>query len=179
MESEIGNYLLSSEWFAVRTRSRQEKSAAALLETLGVPHFLPLTSEIRQWSDREQVVKVPLFTGYLFVRISLAREGRLQVLKTPGVIGFVGNQSGPLSIPDQQIEDIRTVLENRVECRVHPLLNEGDHVRVMRGPLAGVEGRIIRSNSSVRLAISIEMIHRTLLVNVSQNDVELFKHRAA
>ena len=179
MNCEIGNHQDGSQWFAVWTRSRQEKSAASVLEMLGVRHFLPLKSEVRQWSDRKQNVTVPLFSGYLFVRINPARDGRLQVLKTPGIAGFVGNQTGPLPVPDQQIEDIRVVLEKRVECVVLPLLDEGDLVRVMRGPLAGVEGRLIRSNSSTRLSISIEMIHKSLLVSVSRHDVELLEHRAA
>jgi transcription antitermination factor NusG len=161
------------------TPYRQEKSAAAVLGALGVLHFLPLKSEIRQWSDRKQKITIPLFSGYLFVRIDIARDGRLQVLKTPGIAGFVGNQTGPLPIPDQQIEDIRTILEKRVHCDVMPLLIEGDSVRVVRGPLTGVEGRLVRSNSSTRLAISIEMIHKTLVVSVSRNDVEMIENRAA
>ncbi len=178
MDYESGNYSSDSQWFAVWTRSRQEKSAATMLEALGVPHFLPLKSEVRQWSDRKQAVTVPLFSGYLFVRIDLAKDSRLRVLNTSGVAGFVGNQSGPLPIPDHQIEGIRTVLETRVECTVTPLLNEGDCVRVLRGPLAGVEGRLVRSNLSSRLSISIETIHKSLLVNVSRHDVELLENPA-
>jgi transcription antitermination factor NusG len=179
IDYEIANHPDGSRWFAVWTRSRQEKSAASVLEMLGVPHFLPLKSEVRQWSDRKQNVTVPLFSGYLFVRIDPARDGRLQVLKAPGIAGFVGNQTGPLPVPDQQIEDIRTVLGTRVACTVLPLLNEGDPVRVVQGPFAGVEGRLVRSNSSSRLAISIEMIHQTLVVSISRNDVELLDNRAA
>jgi transcription termination/antitermination protein NusG len=179
MRDEIGDHPDGSKWFAVWTRSRQEKSAAAVLGTLGVPHFLPLKSEVHQWSDRKQTVTIPLFSGYLFVRIDVARDGRLQVLKTPGIAGFVGNQTGPLPIPDQQIEDIRTILEKRVSCDVLPLLSEGDRVRVVRGPLTGVEGRLLRNNSSTRLAISIEMIHKTLVVSVARNDVEMVEHLAA
>ena len=81
--------------------------------------------------------------------MNLARDSRLKVLNTSGIAGFVGNQTGPLPIPEQQIEDIRTVLEMRVECLAVPLLNEGDRVRVLRGPLAGVEGKLVRSNSSI------------------------------
>jgi transcriptional antiterminator RfaH len=168
-----------SRWFAVWTRSRQEKCAASVLETLGIPHFLPLKTEVHQWSDRKQTVTVPLFSGYLFVRLDLARRNRLEVLNAPGIAGFVGNQMGPLPIPDHQIEGIRTVLEMRTECTVLTLLNEGDRVRVLRGPLAGVEGRLIRSNSSSRLSISIEMIHKSVLVNVSRRDVELLEYRVA
>lgn len=179
MNYETPNYLNGANWFAVWTRSRQEKTAATMLETIGVQHFLPLKSEVRQWSDRKQAVMVPLFSGYLFVRINPASDGRLQVLRTPGIVGLVGNKTGPLPVPDQQIEDIRTVLEKRVPCTVFPLLDEGDRVRVMRGPLAGVEGRLVRSNSSTRLAISIEMINKSLVVSVSRQDVELLEQRAA
>jgi transcriptional antiterminator RfaH len=168
-----------SQWFAVWTRSRQEKVAAAMLTTVGVEHFLPLKSEIRQWSDRKQTVSVPLFSSYLFVRMNPTRDSRLQVLKAPGIAGFVGNSTGPLPIPDQQIEDIRTVLTKRVEFIVLPLLEEGDRVRVVRGPLAGVEGRLVRGNSTSRLLISIELIHRTLAVSVLRDDVELADREAA
>ena len=176
MGLEIWNGLNGLQWFAVWTRSRQEKCAASMLETLGIPHYLPLKTEIHQWSDRKQTVNVPLFSGYLFVRIDLAKRSRLEVLNASGIAGFVGNPTGPLPIPDHQIEGIRTVLETRTECSVLPLLNEGDRVRVIRGPLAGVEGRLVRSNSSSRLSISIEMIQKSLLVNVSRQDVELIEH---
>jgi len=158
-------------WFAVWTRSRQEKVAAAMLEVVGVQHFLPLKSELRQWSDRKQMVTVPLFSGYLFVRLNQKADRRLQVLKAPGIVGFVGNSKGPQSIPDQQIEDIRTVLARRIECSVLPSLEEGERVRVVRGPLVGIEGVLLRSNSTSRLLISIEVIHKTLAVSVSREDV--------
>jgi transcription antitermination factor NusG len=149
-----------------------------MLGTLGVQHFLPLKPELRQWSDRKQTVDLPLFSGYLFVRMDPNKDSRLQVLKTPGVAGFVGNNAGPLPIPDQQIEDIRTVLTERVECTVLPLLEQGACVRVVRGPLAGVEGRLLQGNSTSRLLISIEMIHKSLAVSVARQDVELLDSKA-
>ena len=134
--------------------------------------FLPLKSEVRQWSDRKQTVSFPLFSGYLFVRMNLTKDSRLQVLKTAGVAGFVGNQKGPLPIPDQQIEDVRAVLSQGIECTVIPFLEEGDRVRVVRGALTGVEGRLVRVSSQSRLVISIEMIHKSIAVTVSRQDVE-------
>ena len=164
-----------SRWYAVWTRSRQEKVAAAMLSALGIQHYLPLNSERRQWSDRKQLVEVPLFSGYLFVCISLLKNSKLQVLKIPGIGAFVGNQTGPLPIPDQQIEDIRTVLTAGIECSIHPFLKEGDRVRVVRGALAGVEGTLAHTNSTSRLLISIEMIRQSLSVNVLRDDVELVR----
>jgi transcription antitermination factor NusG len=162
-----------SRWFAVWTRSRHEKVAAAMLQLSGVQHFLPLKSEVRQWSDRRQTVSVPLFSGYLFVRMNPTKDSLLRVLKAPGIAGLVGNSAGPLPIPDRQIEDIRTVLAQRVECTAIPILEEGDLVRVVRGPLAGVQGRLVQNSSTARLVISIEMINTSLAVNLSRQDVAL------
>ncbi len=167
------------QWFAVWTRSRQEKVAAAMIESLGVANYLPFKTESRQWSDRTQKVTLPLFSGYLFVRMNLLDGSKLRILKVPGVAGLVGNSSGPLPVPDHQIEAVRAVVAQGMECTVHSLLEEGDLVRVVRGPLVGVEGRLVRFNSESRLVISIEMIHRSLAVSVSRNDVDLVRSCAA
>ena len=169
---EIENDLPDSRWYALRTRSRQEKTAASMLGMLRIPHFLPLKSELRHWSDRKQAVLVPLFSGYLFVRSNMMKDRRLQVLKTPGIVGFVGNSTGPLPIPDEQIDNIRQVLNCGVECSVHSLLQEGDHVRIVRGALCGIEGRVVRTGSTLRLLIVIETICQTLAVNISTQDIE-------
>jgi transcription termination/antitermination protein NusG len=165
-------YDSASRWFAVWTRSRQEKVVAATLDSLGVHNYLPLKSELRKWSDRKQMVETPLFSGYLFVNINLLTNSRLQVLKVPGVGALVGNQMGPLPIPDRQIEDIRKVLTAGVECSVQPLLKEGDRVRVVHGALAGIEGTLIRNSSASRLLVSIEMIRQSLSVSILRSDVE-------
>lgn len=167
-----------SRWFALWTRSRQEKVVATMLNKLGVHHYLPLISELHKWSDRKQMVETPLFNGYLFVNINILTNTRLQILKIPGVGAFVGNQIGPLPIPDRQIEDIRKVLTAGVECSVQPLLNEGDRVRVVQGALAGIEGTLIRNSSSSRLLVSIEMIRQSLSVSISRSAVELIKNEA-
>jgi len=172
MNQEFDQGAPDSRWFAVWTRSRQEKVAASVLDKLGVPHFLPLKSEIRQWSDRKQTVTVPLFSGYLFVRINMLKDSKIRILNAPGIVGFVGNHCGPLPIPDQQIGDIRAVLARGVEYSVLPFLEEGDRVRVVRGPLAGVEGTLVRTNSSSRLLIAIDMIQKSIAVSVSRHDIE-------
>ena len=172
LTSNSRGYDHGSRWFAVWTRSRQEKAVAATLNRSGIPHYLPLKSELRKWSDRKQMVETPLFSGYLFVNINVMTSSRLQVLKVPGVGALVGNQMGPLPIPDQQIEDIRKVLTAGVECSVEPLLKEGDRVRVMHGALAGIEGTLVRTQSASRLLVSIEMIRQSLSVSVSRSDVE-------
>jgi transcription antitermination factor NusG len=179
MDSTVALDSSDSRWFAVWTRSRQEKVAASMLQMSDVPYFLPLKTELRQWSDRRQSVSVPLFSGYLFVRMNPTKDSRLRILNAPGIAGLVGNGAGPWPIPDQQIEDIRTVLSHGAECSVIPILKEGELVRVVRGPMSGVEGRLLQSNSMTRLLISIEMIHMSLAINLSHQDVESLNCPAA
>lgn len=172
MERDSAECVCGTHWFAVWTKSRQEKAAAAMIEALGITNFLPLKSESRHWSDRKKTVSMPLFSGYLFARMSLSDGSKRRVLQVPGVAGIVGNSRGPLPVPEDQIEAVRAVVERGIECTVHPLFEEGDNVRVVRGPLAGMEGRLVRMNSLTRFVISIGMIHRSLAVQVDREAVE-------
>ena len=150
-----------------------------MLDSLDIVTFLPLKSEVRQWSDRKCTVTTPLFSGYLFVRMNVAQDSRLRILKTPGIVGFVGNNAGPLPIPNQQIEDIRRLLESGIDYTVGPLLKEGDRVKVIRGSLSGMEGTLVRTNSETRLILSVDLVKRSLSIDVSRHDVERISEHAA
>jgi transcriptional antiterminator NusG len=159
-------------WYALYTKSRQERVTSALLESLGVSVFLPSTAEVHQWSDRKRSVNVPLFPGYLFIRTDPWSKTKVSVLKAPGVVGFVGNHTGPLPIPDDEIENIRTLFQCGARCKPHMYLKEGDPVRIVRGPLIGIEGTLLRSGARTQLVISIHIIQRAVAVVVSEQDVE-------
>lgn len=159
-------------WYAVFTRSRQEKVAAATLASLGIAHFLPLLEEERKWTDRKKVIAMPLFPGYLFVRIPRTAESQLAVRKVTGVVNFVGNHSGPLPVPASELESVRALLSRGSGCAPHPFLQAGDRVRVLRGALTGIEGTFIRRGGQSKLVISVEMIQRSVSVNVAASDVE-------
>ena len=159
-------------WYAVSTRSRQEKAATSMLESLAIPTFLPLINETRQWNDRRQMVSVPLFPGYLFVRIPMLREIQVRVLKVPGVVTFIGSQNGPQAIPDAEIEGIRRVSSHRIQCTPCQTPKIGERVRIFRGVLAGIEGTLLRCGSDTSLVISVEMIRQSIAIHVDGSDVE-------
>jgi transcription termination/antitermination protein NusG len=159
-------------WYAVSTRSRQEKVAASMLGQIAITNFLPLLNQERQWSDRKQMVALPLFPGYVFVRINRSSELQVRVLKVPGVVDFVRNRTGALPIPEQEIEAVRALLAHGVGCAPYPFLKAGDRVRVVRGALAGIEGTLIRCGSQSKLVISIEMIQRSVAAIVFESDIE-------
>jgi len=160
-------------WYAVRTRSRHEKIATQQLQTRGIETFLPVVTQTHRWSDRKKQVEVPLFSGYTFVRVEYAsNEQRIHVLQTHGVAGFVGIQRTGDPIPDNQIEDIRTLLSNKVDIKAHSFLKIGQRVRVRGGALDGVEGILVSANGDRSLVISLNSIERSLSIRVEGYDVE-------
>lgn len=159
-------------WFAVHTRSKCEKKVASQLDELQVKCFLPIVKEIRAWSDRRKVIDQPLFPGYVFVRIPGEDRVRVSVLRTSGVVGFVGVQGQGIPIPDPEIENIQTLLSSRVPFEPYPFLCVGQKVRIRGGYLDGVEGILAAKNSDWSVVISIDLIQRSLAVQVSGFDLE-------
>lgn len=159
-------------WYALSIRSRHEKISASILENMAFDCFLPLIYEDRRWSDRKKRVALPLFPGYLFVRLVNLSEFHLRVLKVPGIVGFIGNKNGPAVVPENEIEDVRAALSRGHRCAPSPFFGVGDRVRVVRGALAGIEGIFTYQGPQSSLVISIALIHRSVAVTVSKDDVE-------
>src|SRR5215813_14197665 len=131
-------------WFAVQTRSKHERIASHHLARLGVSHYLPIVSEIHRWSDRRKKVELPLFPGYLFVQIIAHVERRVEVLRTPGIVRFVGSSPEGAPIPDVQIEFVRKLISEKVPWESHPFLKAGQRIRIRGGALDQVEGVFVR-----------------------------------
>jgi len=162
----------SSLWFAVLTRSRHEKKVHASLVNEGITTFLPLVSRVHKWSDRRQVVELPLFSCYIFVRIPQLPAARIPVLRTLGVISFVGIQGRGIPIPESQIEDLRTLLTHRVPLEPHPWLKVGQRVRIRGGCLDGIEGILAVSDGNRKVVISVDTIEKSLAISVKGYDLE-------
>lgn len=159
-------------WYAVRTRSRHEKLVLRQLLNQGIQSFLPVVTKINQWSDRKKQVEEPLFAGYAFVRLDHSSDDRIRVLRTQGVVNFVGVQGSGVAIPDQEIENITTLLASRVTYQERPYLHVGQRVRVCGGALDGLEGILTAENSDRSVVISIGLIQRSLSVRVAGYNVE-------
>jgi transcription antitermination factor NusG len=151
-------------WFALQTRSRYEKVVQGQLEKKNVEHFLPMIGKISQWTDRKKEIRVPLFAGYCFARFALA--DRLPVLQSQGVVRVVGHAGCPEPIPDDEIESLRKLIIHSSNFVCHPYLREGMLVKVISGPLQGVNGRFIREARQSRLVVSISLIQRAVAVEI-------------
>jgi transcription antitermination factor NusG len=159
-------------WYAVYTKARHEKRVAAQFGEKHVCAFLPLLRQIHKWSDRQSQVEVPMFSCYAFVRIAQTPEERLKVLRTPGVLGFVGNERQGAPIPDEQIESLQTALRHNIPCFPHAFLSAGRRVRIRGGSLDGVEGIVVRHGSDQRLVVSVELLHRSVAIRCEGYEIE-------
>ncbi len=153
-------------WYAVYTRPRGEKKVDKELTNRGIEHFLPLIRQVRQWSDRKKTVEMPLFPGYVFVNIKL--NDRIPVLQAEGAVRLVGFNGKPSPIPKSQVEDVRRLLGMQGKSRPEPFayLNEGDWVKIVHGPFAGVKGRLIQYRGQTRLLVGITLIEQAVSVEV-------------
>lgn len=157
-------------WYAAYTSANHEKRVADQLETREVEHFLPSYASVRRWKDRRVTLQLPLFPGYVFVRLAL--RNRLQVLQIPGVAKLVGFGTVPAPLPKDEIEALRTGLAKGLHAEPHPFLTVGQRVRVKQGPLAGLEGVLLRWKGNWRVVLSLELIQRSVAVDVDSSEIE-------
>ena len=157
-------------WYALHTRSRHEKVVRDQLGAKGVTNLLPLWHKRSVWKDRIKMVEVPLFSGYIFGHFPL--KHKLEVLQTVGVVRIVGLNGYPLPVPNEQIEAVQTMIAQHLHYDPHPFLQEGMRVRVKRGVLRGAEGILVAKKQHYRLVISVDLIQKSVAVDIDSADVE-------
>src|SRR5207245_11265654 len=111
----------------------------------------------------------PLFTGYCFARFSW--PSRSKVLMVSGVVDIVGAGIRPESIPEYEIEALKVLMTSTLRYDAHPYLQEGMPVEVLRGPLTGVQGILLRKDKRHRLVISVHLIQQAAAVEIDDCDL--------
>lgn len=157
-------------WYATYVCSRHEKQVLSQLQERRVNCFLPVYRSVRRWKDRRKELELVLFPGYVFVHIDL--KDRLRVLQLPSVVRFVSFNGQPAPLPDADIEVLSKGLASGIRAEPHPYLKVGHRVRVRSGPMAGAEGILVRRKDKFRVVLSIDLIMRSVAVEVDEADVE-------
>ena len=157
-------------WHVAHTSANHEKRVAQQLLERSVEHFLPLYNSVRRWKDRRIKLQLPLFPGYVFVRLPVRERRKIfQVLGFARLISFNGQ---PAVVPDVEIEALRTGLAAQLRAEPHHYLTLGRRVRVKSGPLEGVEGILIRKKNACRVVVSLNLIRKSASVEVDASDLE-------
>jgi transcription antitermination factor NusG len=157
------------EWYALWTRSRQEGLVCRGVESRQIETFLPTIPKWSVWKDRKKKIQWPLFPGYCFARFD--REARHHVLNCDGVARIVSAGLDPAPIPDQDIEGIRRLVTTDFVLDPCPLIREGVLVEVVRGPLRGVVGRLVRKGPRHHLVLCVEAVNQAVSVHVEAGDI--------
>lgn len=156
-----------SKWFAVYTCPRHEKVVQQQLILKTVESYLPLYQSLRRWNDRTALIDLPLFPGYIFVRLPFSQ--RLRVLAVPGVVRIVSFNGKPAYLADEEIRTLRTSVAVRA-AEPYPYLAEGKRIRITGGPLKGLEGVVVRRKGKLRAVVSIHSIMQSYAVEVDAAD---------
>ena len=164
-------------WHALYTRDRHEKAVAKILSGKGFEVFLPLYLAVHRWKDRDKQLSLPLFPCYVFIHGGAMRH--LDIVTTSGVHGFVEWGGIPAAIPDQEIEQVRQVVTRCTQVEPHPYLKCGDRVRVKAGPLTGIEGILVRKKNLYRLVLSVELLEKSVALEVDASIVERIPYERA
>ncbi len=151
-------------WYALYTRPRHEKAVAEQLAGRQLEAFLPVREVLSRWKDRRKLVQLPLFPGYVFVRTPLTRKR--DVVRTDGVVYMVSFHGVPAPVPDEQIEAVKEICLTKLPCDPYPYLTEGRWVRVIRGPLNGLTGILVRKKGKHRLVISVDILQQSVAVEI-------------
>ena len=161
-------------WFALLTRSNFEQVVFDQIVQKKTEVFLPKTKKISRRKDRKKIIDVPLFPGYLFVKSRFDPASQLVILKTQGAVRFLGNQQGPVPVPDIQIESLKilTSADRDLITGACSNLTQGDPVLVMEGPMTGVRGEFIQYRGRGRIIIKVPLLGQFVGVEIDENQVE-------
>lgn len=158
------------KWYALYTATHHEKHVLGHLVSRGVECFCPLYSAPREWKKRKRItLELPLFPNYIFIRISGEQRG--VVLGAPGVFSIVGSSQDAWELPDREIEALRSGLQHR-NVQPHSYLSVGERARVVSGPLAGLEGVIVRDKQNCRIVLTLDQIMRSVCIEVDATELE-------
>ncbi|HLA50053.1 MAG TPA: UpxY family transcription antiterminator [Thermodesulfovibrionia bacterium] len=164
---------LEHKWYAVYVKSRHEFQVYERLNKKQIESFLPIVERLRRWKDRKKLITFPLFPGYLFVRISKSAQERLSVLKIKGVVRLLSSLPGdPDPIPDEQINSLKRLMENKEALDPYPYIDKGQRVRIKGGPLNGVEGILVEKLDKHLLVLSVDVLRQGVALTIDAADVE-------
>jgi transcription antitermination factor NusG len=143
---------MNEKWYAVYTKPRWEKKVSEVLTSKEITNYCPLNRVTRQWSDRKKIVHEPLFTSYVFVRLTDKQISEIRQVE--GILNLVQWLGRPAQIRDEEIETIKRFLNEYNNVQVSKEVAINDAVRITTGSLQDREGTIVNiKNNMVQIAL--------------------------
>jgi transcriptional antiterminator RfaH len=155
------------KWYAIYTRPRHEKKVHDLLAEKKQEVFLPIVTQVRLWKDRKKKVNMPLFPSYVFVKFDY--KFRFDILNTHGIVKIVNFKGEPASVPEWQIESLKTMLEHPETLRPENYINPGEIIEITEGAFKGMRGMVKRIKGVTRFVVTIEGIMQSVSVEIESH----------
>ena len=152
------------KWIAVYTKSRHEKVVIKELENKNIEAYCPMFKERRQWSDRKRWVEFPLFRSYVFAKIEL--KNSIYILQAMGVHHIIKFQGNISIIPDEIIQNIKSMIDGGFTVEQVEYFVKGDEVKVVDGPLKGMEGIVVKIKNENKLVLKVAAIQQAIAVQI-------------
>ena len=155
---------MMEKWIAVYTKSRHEKVVIQELENKNIEAYCPIFKERRQWSDRKRWVEFPLFRSYVFAKIEL--KNSIYILQTTGVHHIIKFQGNISIIPDEIIQNIKSMIDGGFTVEQVEYFVKGDEVIVVDGPLKGMDGIVVKIKNENKLVLKVAAIQQAIAAQI-------------
>jgi transcriptional antiterminator RfaH len=161
-------------WYVAQTQPRAETKALAHLKNQNFEAWLPEFLKRRRHARRTEMVRRPLFPGYLFVHLDLDAERWRSVLGTVGIVTLIGGDRAPTPLADEIVDAIRARVDDKglVVIDTAGSFSKGDAVRVADGPFAELEGIFLDLADNERVQILLKLLGRDVKVWVKPDHLE-------
>ncbi|GAA0894226.1 UpxY family transcription antiterminator [Fulvivirga kasyanovii] len=154
----------TKQWYVIYVRPQFEKKVLRSSNEKGIEAYLPLKQVVKQWHDRKKKLAVPVFPGYVFVRITAFE--RPQIYAINGFVKFVCTGGIPDVITESRMNMLKKVLNGEFDVGEISFRN-GERVKLLSGPLSGLEGVLVSHKGSKRIAVKVEEINHYIIINVN------------
>ena len=166
---------MNKNWYVIQTKPRYEKKVLEHINYKGIEAYLPLIENIRYWSDRKKRVKVPLFSGYVFIN-GTDNDRFNAITNNAGAIRYLMFEKRPAIINQDEINNIKISLNAPDKISIEELkISKGDIVEVTYGIFKGLKGEIVQLRGSYKLIVNIVELNTAISVQLNNSEVKLIE----
>ena len=155
-------------WLVCHTRPRCEKKFAALLAAENFFHYLPLVGSVRRYAQQVKRFTKPLFPGYVFAQVAAAKRSRIYQQDLLARVITVEDEEKFL----RQLTEVRAIVASGFELSLMPLLTKGRRVKIIGGPLHGLEGFVDNPANPQGVVLSVDVLQQGLLVKIPAEQLQ-------
>jgi transcription antitermination factor NusG len=164
--------LKTYKWFAIYTKSRSEIKVFKRISDAGYESFLPLITEIRQWSDRKKKVESPLIKSYVFVKVR--KKDLVAIYNISGVVNVLKHLGEPAIVTEMEINNLRIITNNIESVRIIDpcILKNGMPVQVIHGSFEGLIGVYLTNSGKHRVIVKVEALNSFIEITLPLSHIE-------